>query len=164
MNEKHQSGLNNVVRKMIVPASLALVPLLLAPYAHAETAMQRLTSLLGTTPEGGWVKASTGSFSDAWPQGADAVNVNSYSNPGRIVSAWSSFAWDSKRQDLLLFGGGHANYAGNEMYVWDGATGKWGLGSLPSRTVSAGPYQPSYIVDGAAPQSAHTYDNNLYGS
>lgn len=146
----------------MAPASMALIPLLLATPAHALTGMQRLTSLLGTTPEGGWVQANTNSFSDAWPTGADAVNVNSYSNPGRIVSAWSSFAWDSTRQDLLLFGGGHANYAGNEMYVWDGATGKWGLGSLPSRTVSAGPYQPSYIVDGVAPQSVHTYDNNLY--
>lgn len=26
------------------------------------------------------------------------------------------FRVDSKRGDLLLFGGGHANYAGNEVY------------------------------------------------
>jgi PEP-CTERM motif len=163
MKKKYQPGLiNKIARKITVPASLALMPLLLAPHAHAEAAIERLNSLLGVTPEGGWVRASTNSFSDAWPQGAGAVDVDSYKNPGRVVSAWSSFAWDSTRQDLLLFGGGHANYAGNEMYVWDGTTGKWGLGSLPSRTVSAGPHQPSYIVDGAAPQSAHTYDNNLY--
>jgi len=57
----------------------------------------------------------------------------------------------------MLWGGGHANYFGNEIYVWDGATGNWGRGSLPSRVDARG-----FIVDGAAPQSSHTYDNNIY--
>lgn len=160
MKKIPQSGLHKMIGNVIVPTSMVLIPLLLASPAHALTAMQRLTSLLDTTPEGGWVQVNTNNFSDAWPTGANAVDVNSYKNPGRIISAWSSFAWDSTRQDLLLFGGGHANYAGNEMYVWDGATGKWGLGSLPSRTMTVG--GSSYIVDGAAPQSSHTYDNNVY--
>ena len=43
------------------------------------------------------------------------------------------------------------------MYVWDGATGEWGRGSLPSRTDSQG-----MVIGGTAPQSAHTYDNNIY--
>ena len=37
----------------------------------------------------------------------------------------------------MLWGGGHANYVGNEMYVWDGDTGEWGRGSLPSRTTDS---------------------------
>ena len=40
--------------------------------AHANS-FERLSSLLAATPEGGWVKASTNFFSDAWPTGADAV-------------------------------------------------------------------------------------------
>lgn len=130
---------------------------LFAAQAHAETAFERLSSLLATTPEGGWVKASTNIYSDAWAAGADAVQIDSYRFPGAIVTAWSSFAWDSARGDLMLWGGGHANYAGNEMYVWDGATGNWGRGSLPSRIDSNG-----FVVGGGAPQSAHTYDNNIY--
>jgi hypothetical protein len=43
------------------------------------------------------------------------------------------------------------------MYVWDGASGAWGRGSLPSRLDGA-----NFVVDNAAPQSAHTYDNNVY--
>ncbi|BCT69205.1 PEP-CTERM sorting domain-containing protein [Nitrosospira sp. NRS527] len=128
-------------------------PFFMAP-AHAETSFERLSSLLAATPEGGWVKASSNLFSDAWPVGADAV-PNSW--PGAIVNAWSSFAWDSTHGKMMLWGGGHANYVGNEMYVWDGATGDWGRGSLPSRIDAHG-----FIVDGAAPQSAHTYDNNNY--
>ncbi|MBK9234578.1 MAG: hypothetical protein IPO19_00365 [Rhodoferax sp.] len=131
--------------------------LLSAACGHAGAQLSRLQSLLDATPEGGWVKASTGLFSTAFPTGAAAVNVPSYQNPATIVSAWSSFAWDSARGDLILFGGGHANYAGNEVYVWDGATGLWSRGSLPSRLDAN-----NFVVDNAAPQSSHTYDNSVY--
>ena len=128
-----------------------------ASSAHAAADLSRLESLLSATPEGGWVKASIGTFSDSWATDSTAVPLSSYRNPGSIVSAWSSFAWDSTRGDLLLWGGGHANYAGNEMYVWDGETGNWNRGSLASRLDAN-----NFVVDSAAPQSSHTYDNNLY--
>ncbi|SFO29962.1 PEP-CTERM protein-sorting domain-containing protein [Nitrosospira briensis] len=124
--------------------------------AHAQASYERLSSLLAATPEGGWVKASSNAFSDVWPTGADAVPISTQQFPGAIVKAWSSFAWDTTRGNLILWGGGHANYAGNEVYVWDGATGDWGRGSLPSRL------ENGFVVDSAAPQSSHTYDNNLY--
>lgn len=138
-----------------------------ATLGHAATDLTRLTALLATTPDGGWVKANTTSFSSAWPNGLDAVPASSYSNPATVIAAWSSFAWDSMRGDLIIFGGGHANYSGNEVYTWDGATGAWGRGSLPSRMetlldASTGLPGATLAVDRAAPQSAHTYDNNLY--
>src|SRR3954447_17426658 len=77
--------------------------------AHAQSSLERLSSLLNATPAGGWVKVSTNPFSDAWPTGADAVPIDSQKFPGQVVSAWSSFAWDSTRGNLLIFGGGHAN-------------------------------------------------------
>lgn len=151
-------------RRRIKTAGLTLSTLFVAssfPFvitqAHAQTSYERLSSLLAATPPGGWVKASTNPFSDAWPTGADAVPIDSQKFPGVIVTAWSSFAWDTTRGNLILWGGGHANYAGNEVYVWDGATGNWGRGSLPSRVDKNG-----FVVDSAAPQSAHTYDNNIY--
>ena len=94
------------------------------------------------------------------------LNTTSNSSPSSIIRAWSSFAWDSQRGDLLLFGGGHANYAGNEVYRWVGSTQEWGLASLPSQVAPfETPNGPIFIpVDGAlnAPTSAHTYDNNEY--
>jgi hypothetical protein len=140
---------NFALPALLVASSLPLMGL----QAHAQTTSERLSSLLAATPTGGWVKASTNFYSDAWPTGADATN----SWPGAVVRAWSSFAWDSGRADLMLWGGGHANYPGNEMYVWDGATGEWGRGSLASRVDAKG-----FVVDSAVPQSSHTYDNNLY--
>ncbi len=141
---------NLVLPALLVASSFPLFMM----QAHAQTASERLSSLLAATPPGGWVKASTNFYSDAWATGADAVPNNW---PGAIVRAWSSFAWDSGRGNMMLWGGGHANYAGNEMYVWNGATGEWGRGSLPSRLDVNG-----FVVDSAAPQSAHTYDNNVY--
>jgi hypothetical protein len=99
--------------------------------ATAAADLSYLQGLLASTPEGGWVQVNTNKFSDAWPSTLDGGVPNS--DPAAIVHAWSSFAWDSARGDLLLFGGGHANYAGNEMYVWQGSDGAWTRGSLPSR-------------------------------
>lgn len=141
---------------LVVALAANSFPGFFAP-AQAATAFERMSALLQATPEGGWVKASTNLYSDAWATGADAVNFSSYQNPAAVVRAWSSFAWDSERGNLMLWGGGHANYAGNEMYVWDGTTGNWGRGSLPSRL----DYQ-QLVIGGGAPQSAHTYDNNIY--
>ena len=126
--------------------------------AHAN--LNYLQGLLATTPEGGWVKANTNKFSSVWPSLAEGGVPDS--DPGALVHAWSSFAWDSNRGDLLLFGGGHANYAGNEVYVWKGNDGSWTRGSLPSRLKHYGSTSTYFTVDNAAPQSAHTYDNNIY--
>ncbi len=126
------------------------------PAAGQTQDLSRLQGLLAATPEGGWVKANTGKYSDAWAAGAAAVPPTP-SGPDAIVRAWSSSAWDSNRGNLLLWGGGHANYAGNEMYVWSAVTGAWTRGSLSSVTINN-----NYIIDSAAPQSAHTYDNNVF--
>lgn len=158
-----KQGKNLLAKSSVRAANLAIPALLVTSsfplyigHVNAETSHERLSSLLAATPPGGWVKASTNLYSDAWPTGADAVPPTRGS-PDSVVRAWSSFAWDSDGQNLLLWGGGHANYVGNEMYVWDGATGEWGRGSLPSRLDA-----DLFVVDSAAPQSAHTYDNNLY--
>ena len=121
-----------------------------------------MLSLLDATPEGGWVQVNANKFSDAWATGPDALPPGSYSDPARIVHAWSSFAWDSNRGNLLLWGGGHADYMGNEMYVWLGTSGLWTRGSVSSRLVQHNGGPIFFTVDNAAPQSAHTYDNNVF--
>ena len=135
----NQSGLSLVpIRKefcmtrfslKVVSASMLLSSIAATP-AIAGVDLSYLQGLLAATPEGGWVQVNTNNFSDAWPSQAEGVPN---SNPAAVVHAWSSFAWDSSRGNLQLFGGGHANYAGNEMYIWQGTDGSWTRGSLPSR-------------------------------
>lgn len=136
---------------------------LTAPTVQAQN-LTYLQALLAGTPEGGWVKASSNTFSSAWATGINAPPESSFSNPGSIVRAWSSFAWDSTRSELILWGGGHANYRGNEVYLWQGATGRWARGSLSSRVEQVGGSSSTtwLVVDDAAPQSSHTYDGNIY--
>jgi hypothetical protein len=135
--------------------------------AVAGATLTNLLSILENTADGGWAKLSLNAFSDAWPDDADrSLPGSSWANTTKVISAWSSFAWDSARGDLLLFGGGHGNYAGNEVYKWSGTTQRWELASIPSRMVEVTTaLGPLYIAaDGAenAPTSIHTYDNTDY--
>lgn len=116
-----------------------------------------LQNLLNATPAGGWVKASTNKFIDAAPTGADQAPP-SPSGPLAVTYAWSGMAWDGSRGNIILYGGGHANYVGNEVYLWQGSNGTWTRGSLPSQVdLSTG-----YVNGGGAPQSSHTYQTNIY--
>ena len=116
-----------------------------------------LAGLLASIPEGGWVKANSNFFSDVWPTGA-SLPPPTPGGPHQIIPAWSGFAWDTRRSDLILFGGGHANYVGNEVYVWKGSGGQWTRGSLPSRV----DLSTSLVIGNGAPQSSHTYQTNSY--
>ena len=126
--------------------------------------MSALINILKTTPEGSWVKVNLNPFSDVWsPSDLRPLVGAANPSPSRIISAWSSFAWDPNRGDLWLFGGGHANYSGNDVYRWRGTTRMWERASLPSEMMQddLGTWK---AVDGQdkAPSSAHTYDNNMF--
>lgn len=147
----------NVAMLRSAPCWIALATTLAAMPAQSQD-LQRLQSLLSAAAPGTWIKVNTTSFSSAFPVGSVAVPESGISDPGRVVSAWSSFTWDSNRGNLMLFGGGHYNYLGNEMYLWNSASGAWSRGSLPSFI----DYNTWSVPDNSAPQSAHTYDNNVF--
>lgn len=158
-----QSNRLRDMNKIRLTALAAFVAAAWLPRASQAQDLAYLRSLLDATPQGGWVQANTNKFSDAWlTTGPGALPDGSYSDPSAIVKAWSSFAWDSNRGNLLLWGGGHANYMGNEMYVWQGSSGTWTRGSLASRLERYGSTATYFTVDNAAPQSAHTYDNTVF--
>lgn len=134
--------------------------------AADDAPTSRLLALLNPIPEGTWVKASLNQFQDVWtPEALRVIEKNSggVGSPRSIIAAWSGFAWDSNRGDLLIYGGGHANYGGNEVYRWRGTTQLWERASLPSEITkdALGNYRS---VDGPdnAPVAAHTYDNNIF--
>ncbi len=133
------------------------------PEAPVESVsdLRDLSEIVRTMPEGEWRRVNLNEFSEAWPP--PELRPGYFGNPAAIIRAWSSFAWDSKRGNIILYGGGHANYSGNDVYFWRGATRKWERASLPSevRQDSVGHW---LAVDGPynAPSSAHTYDNAVY--
>lgn len=126
--------------------------------------LDNLKSLLSGIPEGSWIKVNLNAFSTVWtpPDRRPLVSLSNPS-PSKLISAWSSMAWDPNLGDLWLFGGGHANYSGNDVYRWRGTTRLWERASLPSE-VNQDDRGTWKTVDGQdnAPIGAHTYDNNMF--
>src|SRR6266487_5723034 len=78
-----------------------------------------LLPLILQMPQHGWLKVNTNLYSDVWtPADLEPLNNGATNTPSKIILAWSGFGWDSNRGDLILYGGGHANYSGNDVYRW----------------------------------------------
>jgi len=127
-----------------------------------------LAQLIGAAPENSWIKLNTNRYDSVWtpldqrPAPPDAPSVGA---PNSIIEAWSSMAWDSNRGNIIIWGGGHANYPGNETYIWNSTDLKWSRGSLPSEVKLVNSTQSQYeAIDGVfnAPIAAHTYDNSEF--
>lgn len=122
----------------------------------------RFSEILAAAPEEHWVRVNTNHFRDVWTPFLQRANGGN-KLPDAVVGAWSSMAWDSARGDLLFWGGGHANYPGNEIYRWRSSTLEWERASLPSevKNISGSRFE---AIDGYlnAPISSHTYDNSEY--
>src|SRR5262245_42471120 len=53
-------------------------------------------------------------------------------NVSKMIDAWSGGALDPQRGWLLVWGGGHSDYAGNELYAFDVNTLAWNRLTNPS--------------------------------
>lgn len=85
--------------------------------------------------------------------------------PSAIVDAWSGGAYDTMRDRLLVWGGGHGDYGGNEVYAFDINALTWSRIWGPTN-VSLIPWPPpspcvNTYADGN-PVSRHTYDGLVY--
>jgi len=84
----------------------------------------------------------------------DVAPAQSPGGSSTKVVAWSGAAFDTKRARVLVWGGGHSDYAGNEVYAFDLTTLAWQRLTEPS--VADHARTPLY-PDGQ-PRSRHTYN------
>lgn len=70
------------------------------------------------------------------------------------ITAWSGAGFDPKNRRLLIWGGGHGDYAGNEVYAFDLDTLAWTRLTEPARPDRN---QADSYAD-QTPRSRHTYD------
>ena len=108
--------------------------------------------------EPGWTSVPNSALQSVCPP-----STVGYEFPGfcrYVVSAWNSAIADTKRGRLVIWGGGHADYFGNEVYAFD-------LNSLrmlrlndPSPINTSGKCVET-LSDGA-PNSRHTYGSLAY--
>lgn len=86
-----------------------------------------------------------------------SFNVSGVMGCKAIVSAWGGGAHDGLAHRMFIWGGGHNDYWGNEIYALDLATMTWSRLTDPSPE----PFNQDPLDDGN-PVSRHTYDGLQY--
>jgi hypothetical protein len=76
------------------------------------------------------------------------------------IFAWSSGVFDTLRDQLVVWGGGHGDYAGNEVYALD--LSKLDMQRLTDPGLPVSTDCGEAIAGGAQPNSRHTYDGLSY--
>lgn len=116
----------------------------------------------GAVPGAGWTQLPNTKLRSVCPPNGFGGSGYAFTSKCRnVTEAWNSAVLDTRRNRLIVWGGGHADYSGNEMYALD-------LGSstvsritdpgLPLATSGC----PDAIAGGAQPNSRHTYDGIAY--
>jgi hypothetical protein len=135
----------------VVPLSLYIATLTVAPSASADRASEwrviENTALIDVCPDAG---------------------LHGYDYPANcqnIVYAWGSGALDAERGRLYLWGGGHNDYYGNEVYVLDvhRKTMERLTEPAPPADPKSKPAQSQLApFNGTQPNARHTYDGMAF--
>ncbi len=156
--------MKKIIKSLSIVSSLFILIFNISSVRSADFVYSN-SSLVGqkllVASENQWVRLNANKYSEVWTP--NSLRPTTEGSPASIILAWGSMAWDSNRGDLVFFGGGHANYAGNDIYRWRASTLKWERASLPSavKRISGGLYTAIDGVD-SAPISSHTYDSNEF--
>lgn len=95
-----------------------------------------------------------------------AAAIHGNTGPAGIMDAWSGGAFDTTANRLIVYGGGHQDYYGNEVYAFSLNTLSWSQLSQPSdpggscSSANNGCTGPTF-ADGQ-PIAVHTYDTPTY--
>jgi len=97
-----------------------------AVFLTSPVLLAGVTNNLSSLQSGTWYQYPNstldGSGQEPIPMPAAGFANDGY---GGIMSDWSGAAYDTTRDKLIVTGGGHAGYAGNEIYTFDVSTGVW---------------------------------------
>ena len=107
-----------------------------------------------------WVRIPDTKLIDVLPPESFTQPINKTTGPGAIVGAWSGGAFDTKRNRLMVIGGGHQDYCGNEWLAFDLNESRWILLSGPSDLTDYD--DTSGRTPDGNPASRHTYGGLTY--
>ncbi len=85
-----------------------------------------------------------------------------YSGPQSVITAWNGGAYDTKRDRLIVWGGGDGDYGGNEIYIFDLNTLKWSRMWGPSEAIPPVGSSCTETYSDGNPASRHTYGGLQY--
>ena len=107
---------------------------------------------------GEWYEVPNSQMNTVDPCPARNCNYSGSGGQQSVMAAWGSGAYDTKRDRLIVWGGGHVDYYGNEVYVFDLNTFQWQRLTSPS---SPPAIDAPYASDGG-PCARHTYNYIQY--
>jgi hypothetical protein len=114
--------------------------------------------LRGQTEKLGWSEVPDTKLQNVCPPSTPDYNFARYCRD--VIRGWSGGIADTKRDRLILWGGGHNGYYGNELYAFDLNTLKLSRLNDPS-PIASGSGCPADLTDGT-PNSRHTYNELAY--
>lgn len=95
------------------------------------------------------------------PNNFQGSDYDFYDSCVNVTAAWNSAVMDTRRNRLILWGGGHGDYLGNDVYALDLKSLKVSRLTDPGLPLP-GEDCPESIVNGTQPSSRHTYDAIAY--
>ena len=115
----------------------------------------------------GWQEIPNTSLQSVCPaKGYHGVDYNFSFYCQNVTAAWNGGAFDSKRNRLYIWGGGHTDYMGNEIYALDLNQNKMLRLTSPATPLAdrMSALNPSELTpyDGTQPNSRHIYDAMVY--
>lgn len=115
-----------------------------------------LNDYLDTLSLNKWVAVSTNNIDNVKPS---PLPSGSHDN---VIDAWSGGTYRADGNEFLVWGGGHADYAGNELYSFNMDSLKWFRiwGPTPNDDIPESGTNETY--DDGNPGSRHTYDGLTY--
>jgi hypothetical protein len=111
-----------------------------------------------TMPADSWLVAPNTAMRAVAPTNGQFAGTWGTSGPASVIVAWGGAALDTQRSRLVLFGGGHSDYWGNEVYAFDIASLAWSR--LTDPTVN--PTLNNDVNWDGTPNSRHTYSGLAY--
>jgi len=150
-------------------AAVVFVLMLLAAPAKAYDGVCASKEDVAALPGGTWCRVSNSRLEDVekspqeWADwnGSSSASYESYQRITGIrgILAFSGGAYDSRRDRLLISGGGHNDYGGNEIMAFSLQTLSWERLTDPTAFPNR---DPSSVNDDGTPISRHTYKSVEY--
>lgn len=107
----------------------------------------------------GWYQIPNTQLASVCPPASQFPNIGGSTGCTSLVGDWSGGAADTTRNRLIIWGGGHGNYFGNEVYALNLTANPITLTRLTDPTnLSAGYSGCSDAYPDGKPASRHTYD------
>ncbi len=101
-----------------------------------------------------WLEVPHSLLKSVTPDLAVYAKIRGNTGPAAVVAAWSGGALDAKRSRLILWGGGHGDYHGNELYAFDVPTLAW----LRLTDPFPDPVRDQQVNADGTPNARHTYN------